>query len=152
MKIYINNLNLEIINDLSDILQENLIKTDNYIELYTNEGIYRIEDKKIYFLEAIDKDIKVINNYHKNYSIIVDPSFYKEYSVSSIYGDSHLSLEIKQHSYKINSASEIKLIISYISNKDKLIPNDIYFESSKDIDINDIFIKKEIIEFLSMLN
>jgi hypothetical protein len=55
MKIYINNLNLEIINDLSDILQENLIKTDNYIELYTNEGIYRIEDKTTYYLDVNDK-------------------------------------------------------------------------------------------------
>jgi hypothetical protein len=152
MKIFINNFNIDILNDISELFKEFLTNCETFIILYTNEGIYRIEDKKIYFLEAIDKDIKVINNYHKNYSIIVDPSFYKEYSVSSIYGDSHLSLEIKQHSYKINSASEIKLIISYISNKDKLIPNDIYFESSKDIDINDIFIKKEIIEFLSMLN
>jgi hypothetical protein len=152
MKIFINNFNIDILNDISELFKEFLTNCEIYIRLYTNEGIYRVEDKKIYFLEAIDKDIKVINNYYKNYSIIVDPSFYKEYNVSSIHGDSHLSLEIKQYCYKINPASEIKLIMSYISNKGNLIPNDIYFESSKDIDINDIFIKKEIIEFLSVLN
>jgi len=152
MKIFINNFNIDILNDISELFKEFLTNCETYIRLYTNEGIYRVEDKKIYFLEAIDKDIKVINNYYKNYSIILDPSFYKEYSVSSIHGDSHLSLEIKQYCYKINPASEIKLIMSYISNKGNLIPNDIYFESSKDIDINDIFIKKEIIEFLSVLN
>jgi len=152
MKIFINNFNIDILNDISELFKEFLTNCEIYIRLYTNEGIYRVEDKKIYFLEAIDKDIKVINNYYKNYSIIVDPSFYKEYNVSSIHGDSHLSLEIKQYCYKINPASEIKLIMSYISNKGNLIPNDIYFESSKDIDINDIFIKNEIIEFLSVLN
>ena len=33
-----------------------------------------------------------------------------------------------------------------------MIENDIYFELNKEIDINEIFIKKEIIEFLSLLN
>ena len=71
MKIFINNFNIDILNDISELFKELLTNCETYIRLYTNEGIYRIEDKKIYFLEAIDKDIKVINNYYKNYSIIV---------------------------------------------------------------------------------
>jgi hypothetical protein len=44
------------------------------------------------------------------------------------------------------------MVIKYILNEEKFIPNDIYFETEKDVDINDLFIKKEIIEFLSVLN
>lgn len=152
MKIFINNFNLDILNDISELFKEFLTNCETYIRLYTNEGIYRVEDKKIFFLEIFDRDIKVFDNYYKNYSIIVDPSFFKEYNVSSIHGDKHMSLEIKQYTYRINPASEIKLIMNYVLNKGKQIPNDMYFECSKDIDINDLFIKKEIIEFLSVLN
>jgi hypothetical protein len=42
-------------------------------------------------------------------------------------------------------------ILNYFKNN-KFIPNDIYFEIDKDIDINEFLIKKEIIEFLSVLN
>jgi hypothetical protein len=44
------------------------------------------------------------------------------------------------------------MVIEYILNNDsRFIPNDIYFETDKDIDINEVFIKKEIIDFLSEL-
>ena len=44
------------------------------------------------------------------------------------------------------------MIIEYLLNNNKLTPHDIYFESNKDIDMNNLFVKNEIIEFLSLLN
>lgn len=152
MKIYINNLNLDIIDEISELFKENFIKTDNYIELYTNEGVYRIEDKSIYFLDINDKDIQQFEKYYNNFTLIVDMSFYNKKITSSIHGETHLSFQITEKHYKLNNYSSVSLVIKYNLDKTKLIPNDIYFESQKDININDIFIKKEIIEFLSVLN
>jgi len=152
MKIFINNFNLEILNDVSDIFKEHLINTETYVKLYTNEGIYRIEDKKIYLLDTCDKDIKMVDNYHKSFQLIVDPSFYHKHLVSSIHGETHLSFQTVKKKYKLNPSSEVELVIKYISDKGKFVPNDIYFEFNKDVDINDLFIKKEIIEFLLVLN
>lgn len=152
MKIYINNLNLDIIDEISELFKENFIKTDNYIELYTNESVYRIEDKSIYFLDINDKDIQQFEKYYNNFTLIVDMSFYNKKITSSIHGETHLSFQITEKHYKLNNYSSVSLVIKYNLDKTKLIPNDIYFESQKDININDIFIKKEIIEFLSVLN
>ena len=152
MRIYINNFNLDILNDISDIFKEYMTNSETYVELYTNEAIYRIEEKNIYILEPYDKDIKMFDNYYNNLTLIVDPSFLHKNTCSSIHGDTHLPLNTKTNYYKINPSSEIKLVVKYILNDDNFIPNDIYFESEKDININDLFIKKEIIEFLSVLN
>jgi hypothetical protein len=152
MRVYINNLNLDILNEVSEIYKEHIINSEVYIELYTSDGIYRIEDKNIYFLDTCDKDIKIFENYHNKFTLIVDPSFFRNQSCTSIHGDNHLVLHTKKNYYKINTLSEIQMVIKYILNNDIFIPNDIYFESEKELDINDIFIKKEIIEFLSVLN
>lgn len=152
MRIYINNLNLNIINDISELFKDNIINSEVYIKLYTDEGIYRIEDKKIYLLDTCDKDIQIFNNYYNDFTLIVDTSFFHKHTCSSIHGETHLSFRTKKNYYKINPSSEMQLVIKYVSDNGKLIPNDIYFEFNKDVNINDVFIKKEIIEFLSVLN
>jgi hypothetical protein len=152
MKIYINDLNLDILNDIAEILKVYMINSETYIKLYTNEGIYNIEDKKIYSLDACDKEIKILKNYYKNFTLIIDYSFFHKHICSSIHGETHLSFQTKKYYYKINPSSELQLVIKYISNNGKFVPNDIYFDFQKDIDINDLFIKKEINEFLSVLN
>ena len=75
MKIYINNFNLDLLKDISDIFKEYFINSETYIKLYTNEGIYRIEDKKIYLKNPVDKDIKIYNKYFNNFTLIVDESY-----------------------------------------------------------------------------
>jgi hypothetical protein len=152
MRIYINNFNLDILNDISVLFKEYMTNSETYIELYTSEGIYHIQEKNIYFLDTCDKDIKMFDNYYNNFTLIVDPSFFKKNTCSSIHGDTHLALQTRKTNYKINTSSEIQMVIKHILNEDKFIPNDIYFETEKDIDINELFIKTEIIEFLSVLN
>lgn len=152
MKIYINNLNLDIINEISELFKENLTRTDKYIELYTNEGVYRVEDKAIYLLDITDKDIQIFEKYYNIFTLIVDASFFDKKNTSSIHGETHQSFQITENYYKLDKNSCILLVIKYNLDKTKLTPCDVYFESNKDININDVFIKKEIIEFLSVLN
>jgi len=152
MRIYINNFNLDILNDISELFKEQMTNSEKYIELYTNEGIYHIEDKKIYSLETCDKEIKIFDNYYSNFTLIVDRSFFNKSPCSSIHGDTHLALQTSKTIYKMTPSSELQMVIKYILNDDKFLPNDIYFESEKNVDINDVFIKKEISEFLSVFN
>lgn len=152
MKIYINNFNIDVLKDISELFKEYSINTETYIILYTNEGIYQIEDNKIYLLDSCDMDIKIFNNYYDKFTLILDPSFFHKCYSSSIHGETHLSFHIVKKYYKIDKLSNVSLIIEYLLNNDKLIPHDIYFESDKDINMNDIFVKNEINEFLSLLN
>ena len=152
MKIYINNLNLELLKDISELFKENLINCEKYIELYTEEGIYNIQDKFCHQLHILDKDIKRFDKYYENFTLIVDPSYFNEEQINSIQGNIHESIQITKQAYKLNKSSSLQIIIKFCNENKKLIPYDIYLYSNKDIDINDILIKKEIIEFLSVLN
>lgn len=153
MKIYINNLNLELLKYISELFKEYLIHTERFIQLYTNEGIYRIEDKNIFYLDACDKDIILLDKYYKDFTLIVDPSFFHKQLCSSVHGETHLCFHIQKNSYKLSKISDLSLIIEYsYDNNEIFISHDIYFESDKVIDLNNPFIKKELIEFLSHLN
>jgi hypothetical protein len=152
MKVYINNFNLEILDDISNLFKDKLVDTKNYIELYTDEGIYNIENKDIFILNVIDKDIKIYEKYYNNFTLITDPSYFNKKKITSIHGETHLSFKTKKNYYKLNNNSDIYLVIKYYYKSNNFIPNDIYFKINREIDINDIFIKKEIIEFLSVLN
>jgi hypothetical protein len=152
MKIYINNLNLDMINYISDLFRDKLNYSENYINVFTDEDIYIINDKDIFILNSIDKDIVTYDKYYNDFTLIVDPSFLNKVKTSSINGETHLSFQIRKEIYKMNKHSNIEMIIEYYFKNNKFIPNDIYFEIDKDIDINEFLIKKEIIEFLSVLN
>ena len=51
MKIYIDKFNLEILNDISEIFKEYFVNSDIYMTLYTDEGIYRVEEKHVFLLD-----------------------------------------------------------------------------------------------------
>jgi len=154
MRIYINNLNLDILDDIANVFKDYLIKTENNFELYTSEGIYKIEDKNIYLLDIEDKGIVIYENYYKNFTLLADQSILNKNLVKSVHGDNHTFFFIKKNIYKINTKSNINLIITYSSENHTINPsaNDIFFESNTDIDINNHFVKNELIEFLSILN
>ena len=153
MKIYINNFNLYALKDVQELLKELLINSVYYIQLYTNEGIYHIEKKNIYNLEIIDKDVKIYEKYSGDFTIIVDSSYFNRVKTSSINGIDHLNMHIRKDNYKLNKNSQLTLVIENQSQIDQYTPIDIYFElNDNNINVNELFFKKEIIEFLSLLN
>ena len=152
MKIYINNFNLDLLNNIANKLKENINNTKIYIQLYTEQGIFTIDNKSIHKLNPIDISIIIFENYYNDFTLVVDTSYFVKEKVTSVIGITHLSFETKQIYYKINNKSDLSLVIEYHYEKNNFNPNDIYFELHKDVDLNDIFVKKEIIEFLSLLN
>lgn len=155
MKIYINNFNLNILDEIANKFSEYKTKTETFVELYTDESIYRVEDKNVYLLSSLDKDIKIHKNYYENFTLIVDASTFTKTFVTSIQGDKHLSFQTTLNYHSLNKTGTKKtnktilyMVIKYYNDK----PCDFYFEIDQEIDINDNTIKNEIIEFLSVLN
>ena len=68
MKIYIDKFNLEILNDISEIFKEYFVNSNIYITLYTDEGMYRLEEKRAILLEVHDNPIKTYEKYYNKYN------------------------------------------------------------------------------------
>ena len=157
MKIYINNLNIDILFNLLHRFDDKYIDSETYIQIYSIDGIYKINDNQFKKLNIIDKEIELFQNYYNNFTLIIDKSFFIEENVHSL-NPLYEYIKIKRCFFKTNKSSPIQLVIEgpvnedLNSNKHFIKPNDIYFEINNNIDINDDLIKKEIIVFLSLLN
>ena len=157
MKIYINKLNITLLPDLQTYLAQynNLLKTYQYIELITNEGIYHIDNSHIKCLYPVDGPVKLYEHYYKEYTMIVDSSSCKRVNVHSIHGDKHFQQKVTKHVYQTNLPSLHFVIETYheTSHDDKTCTNgkDCYFESNEMLDMNELFVKQAIIEFLLLL-
>jgi hypothetical protein len=153
MKIYINNFNINVLSEIMELLSSYLVEEELHNQIYSIDGIYLIDEKNITKLISIDNDIKILKNYHENFTLIVDPSYYVSENANAI-EPQHIVIKIRRHIYKLNKQSRIQLVIEgrTLEKPDNMTPNDIYFEMPNDIDINNILVKKELIEFLSLLN
>jgi hypothetical protein len=162
MKIFINHLNLDALPELLKSLNNNYINSETYIQIYSSDGIYEINNSLSKKLIPIDSDIKILENYHENFTLIVDESYYGMEEVFQINND-HISRKMKKCFFELNKNSKIKLVIEgevlddkhfykRISNEYGIAPNDIYFELPEKTNINDALVKNELIVFLSLLN
>ena len=162
MKIYINHLNLDALPEILKTLNNNYIKSETYIQIYSSDGMYEINNSSSKKLLSIDSDIEILQNYHENFTLLVDPSYYSVEEVFQI-NNEHISRKMKRCFFELNKNSKIKLVIEgevlddkhfykRISNEYGIAPNDIFFELPEKTNINDALVKKELIVFLSCLN
>jgi hypothetical protein len=162
MKIYINHLNLDALPEVLKSLTNNYINSETYIQIYSSDGIYEINNSISKKLIPVDNDIQILQNYHENFTLIVDKSYYGEEEVFQI-NNEHISRKMKKCFFELNKNSKIKLVIEgevlddkhfykRISNEYGIAPNDIYFELPEKTNITDALVKKELIVFLSCLN
>ena len=132
-------------------------------EIYSNEGIYVISIyNNIEQLYIQDKEIITIENYYNNNTLLIDNSIILKGDVHQIPVE-HILQSITRYIICTSEKSPIKLVIEYnndmdyikdnkLNNIDIAIPNNFYFETKNEIDLNNECIKKEIIVFLSLLN
>jgi hypothetical protein len=157
MRIYINHLNLDILSNILDILKDYYIGFETYIQIYAIDGIYQIFECLIKKINYIDNNIKIVNNYYNNYTLIEDPSYFTT-EITNKLPPEHISITLKRCFFGTNKKSNVKMVIEGLpldknqNNNFNIKPNDMYFEIDNNSDINDSFIKKEIIMFLSLLN
>lgn len=156
MKIYINNFNIEILSDTMNQLSEIYVNSETFIQIYSSDGIYKVDNSSTLKQNCVDKELTIYKNYFNNFTLIADPSYYKTEIVHNIIPE-HISTKVKRCFFEVNKNSNIKLVIEgeiveETKNVYGINPNDIYFEISDNININDALVKKEIIVFLSLLN
>jgi len=166
MRIYIKDYNLKKMQNIINLLNKSgkfdIVETQCR-EIYSNEGIYVISIyNNIEQLYIQDKEIITIENYYNNNTLLIDNSIILKGDVHQIPVE-HILQSIARYIICTSEKSPIKLVIEYnndmdyikdnkLNNIDIAIPNNFYFETKNEIDLNNECIKKEIIVFLSLLN
>ena len=151
MKIYINNYNIDNLSKKLKGLNEYLINKTNSIEIYSDEGIYLVDENNIYNITYLDRPIQKIN-YTDDVEMSIDLSTTNSIIVNQLPSD-NIILKLATYTYKICPRSKVKLIINFTLNKNmEYKPYNFYFDVSDDIDINGPIFKEDINVFLFHLN
>tara|TARA_B110000444_G_scaffold257244_2_gene295267 strand:- start:213 stop:689 length:477 start_codon:yes stop_codon:yes gene_type:complete len=154
MKIYIDKFNYKMIN-LNNI-KPYFIKKTKFQEIYSSEGIFRIEnDNYLSKLNIIDNNINLIKNYIDNISIIVDYSIIKKdtNSVSHLPFD-HIMIDTFIHTFTLRPNSPLILNIEF--DNDNNIKNLYFcmgakFKAYSFADIENFSIKEDFETFINLL-
>lgn len=151
MRIYIVNTDInKILNKMKTL---NAFKeTNNYIQLYSDDGIFRINQndntiKKHIYVDNITKNIKL-----DNIKIIIDKSEIKYLNDISQIPYCYHKKNIKEENYKLSKRSKLTLTVVYIDNFDSVF--DFYFSFDDVVNINsitddNIIFKEDLLTFLS---
>ena len=152
MRIYID-INLKKF-DQTNFFKVEQTKILEYQNIYSLEGIFRIQNNNI--MKLIPKDIPIEKINYNNNNFLIDKSKYE--FIKDIYSIpfNHILYNIKQVEYKLNNKSKISLIVEYkqsLTTFDQNIMNEInniYFSTNEEK--LDKILKDNIIEYLSLIN
>jgi hypothetical protein len=151
MKIYINNYNIDNLSKKLKGLNEYLINKTNSLEVYSDEGIYAVDENNIYNITYLDRPTKKVK-YTDDVEMIIDFSTTNSTIVNQLPSD-NIILKLATYSYKICPRSKVKLIVNFTLSKNmEYKPYNFYFDVSDDIDINGPIFKEDINVFLFHLN
>ena len=151
MKIYINNYNIDNLSKKLKGLNEYLINKTNSLEVYSDEGIYAVDENNIYNITYLDIPIQKIN-YTDDVEMSIDLSTTNSIIVNQLPSD-NIILKLATYTYKTCPRSKVKLIVNFTLNKNmEYKPYNFYFDVSDDIDINGPIFKEDINVFLFHLN
>jgi len=154
MKIYIDKFNYKMIN-LKNI-NPYFIKKTKFQEIYSSEGIFRIEnDNYLSKLNIIDNNINLKNNYIDNISIIIDYSIIKkDINVVSHLPFEHIMIDTFIHTFILRPNSPLILNIEF--DNDNNITNLYFcmgakFKAYSFADIENFSIKEDFETFINLL-
>lgn len=172
MKIYIDDYEVKNLSDKLTNLNKYLINSKNYVEIYSDDGIFYVDEFGIYKIIVLyDDHIKYTSKSLNNKFIIDNTKLYKE-NITYI-PLCHINNTINKYEYKIDIKSKIKLVVegndclicddnssndnnkNSKTNYNSFIPNNFYFEIlEKNLNTNNVdelFNNNELIVFLSLL-
>lgn len=130
-------------------------QTKTQTEFYTDEGIFTMENNKIYKL-GID-DIRITKNINSNmFQLILDESVIKREETTQL-PKHNIVIPTTTFYYSLDSKSKIKFVIEggYIDKKasnnkyEGFIPSDCYFELPNYISIHSYIVNEELNVFFS---
>ena len=156
MKIYIENYNIENLSKKMKGLNKYLTNKTNVIEVYSDEGIFVIDQQNIYKVDYLDKPIKngkYISDTGAVFNMMIDTTETTKAIMNQLPPD-NVIMKTETQVYQINATSKTKLVVILTLNKavNEYKPYDFYFDVSNDIDINSQIFKEDINVFLFHLN
>jgi hypothetical protein len=157
MKIYIDNYNIANLSKKLKGLNKYLTNKTNTVNVYSDEGIFSVDQQNIYKVTYLDKPIKKMKYISENnivFDMIIDSTEITSTLVNQLPSD-NVIMKTETQVYQISANSKIKLVVILTHvNKvaNEYIPNDFYFDVSDDIDIKSPMFKEDINVFLFHLN
>ena len=156
MKIYIENYNIENLSKKMKGLNKYLTNKTNVVEVYSDEGIFVIDQQNIFRVDYLDKPIKkgkYISETGAVFNMLIDTSETTKTIVNQLPPD-NVIMKTETLVYQTCMTSKVKLVIISLLNKhvNEYKPHDFYFDVSNDIDINSPIFKEDINVFLFHLN
>jgi len=156
MKIYIDNYNIANLSKKMKGLNKYLTNKTNTIDVYSDEGVFSIDQQNIHNVTYLDKPVKKVKYLSENNTIFdmtIDSSESIITMVNQLPPD-NLIMKMETQVYQTSATSKIKLVIVSLLNRqfNEYKPHDFYFDVSNDIDINSPIFKEDINVFLFHLN
>jgi hypothetical protein len=152
-------------------LRKNLVKLDEYfrnqeiiVELVSPDGLFTIENNKLYKLKPVDKEI--IEREFEGFTLLFDNSYFEKEFIFSHVPYDHINLDVVKFYYgQENSGKKsfLRVVVEGLyENEDKFkivekkkdkyanfLPTNFYFLANESFD--NVLVKKELNVFLSML-
>ena len=142
-KVHVNKLHTT--HNILEKLHKYHYKEKKYTYLYSENGIFCMENDQIYKLNIVDGEIEKKNDYYENFDLWIDSSnIIKEKDLQQIPSNYYLQ-KIKELHFRLHENATMTFCIELSDNK---ISN-YYFLTDENID--NYSIKKDIVTFLSVL-
>ena len=156
MKIYIENYNITNLSKKMKGLNKYLTNKTNEIDVYSDDGIFLIDQQniqKVTYLDKPVKKVKYMNETNTIFNMTIDSSETIITMVNQLPPD-NLIMKTETQVYQTSATSKVKLVIILLLNRqlNEYKPHDFYFDVSNDIDINSPIFKEDINVFLFHLN
>jgi len=156
MKIYIDNYNITNLSKKMKGLNKYLTNKTNTIDVYSDEGVFSVDQQNIHKVTYLDKPIKkvkYINETNTIFDLMIDSGEITSCIVNQLPPD-NLIMKTETQVYQTSATSKVKLVIISLLNRqlNEYKPHDFYFDVSNDIDINSPIFKEDINVFLFHLN
>jgi len=163
MRIFIhNNINP---NKITELLKNYHQYSEQYVEIYSKEGIYKITSNNLFQLKHSDIPLEKIENFlGSKVRVIIDKSDIINEIAYQIPAN-HLNILIKKNYYGLHENSAIKYVIEETYDateyfKNKILPknetdinmNTCYIEVPNNLNLHDTNIKSDIYKLLSWFN
>jgi hypothetical protein len=156
MKIYIDNYNITNLSKKMKGLNKYLTNKTNTIDVYSDEGVFSVDQQNIHKVTYLDKPIKkvkYINETNTIFELMIDSGEITSCIVNQLPPD-NVIMKTETQVYQTSPTSKVKLVIISLLNRqlNEYKPHDFYFDVSNDIDINSPIFKEDINVFLFHLN
>lgn len=156
MKIYIDNYNITNLSKKMKGLNKYLTNKTNTIDVYSDEGVFSVDQQNIHKVTYLDKPVKkvkYINETNTIFDLMIDSGETTSCIVNQLPPD-NVIMKTETQVYQTSITSKVKLVIVSLLNRqlNEYKPHDFYFDVSNDIDINSPIFKEDINVFLFHLN